>query len=207
LGLILYRKGLAEQARSELESAYQLTKGHGDDEEIGKAATNLGNLFHEQGHDAEAEPYLREALNLARRHNHRGTIRSVTFLLAEVALRRGDLESAHSHITESLEIAIELDDVVGIADLMLPVSALLHEFGLYEDAARAIGGLRTVLSATGQTLEPTAAARRDVLIQALSEKVPEGRLKRLLRGESASPVAVASTVLSVINRVKNPIRQ
>ncbi len=200
LGFVFYRRGQLAEAEAQLSSAYGKFKAHGNEIEIARAATNLGNFYHSEGRTSESIPYFEEALELARDNRDLRSIRTLSQLLAESALRDGRIADAHSLVCECLRLAVELKDVIGAADAMLGACEVFGRVGDFESAARALGSLNVILKASGQALDQQPAKWRESLLAGLGEQLPEARLKRLLRGGGGDPIAAIQSVLGELGR-------
>ncbi len=133
-GSSLLQQGRLADAESEIDAALERARGCGSLRLAGYALTNVARLALAQGELEKAQSTSDEALGVFERL--RSLIgRSLSLqILSEIALRRGDPETALLHSLRDLEYAREHNDPVPICVALNNVSAFLIALNRFEDA-------------------------------------------------------------------------
>jgi predicted ATPase len=142
LAAVLTARDDEGRARRLLEEAIAIYRQHEDDAGLSRCLNNLGVLLMESDVKPDldgAGRALEESLILTKRLAERGVHVPLAFPLgnlADLALRRGELEDARRLTEEEFEIAQAEGDDVNIADARGRLAWLAALEGEYEEAAR-----------------------------------------------------------------------
>ena len=140
---------------------------------VANALGNLGRALQLAGRYAEAIPPLRESLEMAGAMGDTGALGLARYGLGLVALATGDLDTAHSHLAESLRLAHAAEAPWHVAERLEALAAWWmarrHDA---ERAARLIGGAAALREQGNFPVPPAEQADLDLTRAAASTLDP-----------------------------------
>jgi len=162
LGIAAWREGNDAEARSRLEESLNLLREVGDCENRCEVIAHLGHLARRQGACTTARALFEENLALQRERGNRDRVAYALSSLGLVAQAHGDYRAAGSLYKESLTIRQELGFRPWIAIVLAEFAGLAVEQRQFEQAARLLGAVQTLLDGvTGFHWQPHAGPLLD----------------------------------------------
>ncbi len=137
MGLCRHRLGRHEEARVTLERALAGARAIGDLANEALSLANLGTIAQRLGELPRALDTYRAALSRFLRIGNRGEVRRTTWNLANLCVALGHLDAAETYLEQSRRIAVDDDDVRGLAFIHSTEGELALSRG---EPARAIVG-------------------------------------------------------------------
>jgi LuxR family glucitol operon transcriptional activator len=152
VGWIYRHRGDLHSAENHYKQALSVFEKAADDRGVASAKRGLGRVAHELGELDQAEQLLREALDfyLSAPIQEEREIYLLTGNLADVAVKRGDLETAWELCSNVLESTRQFGDRERIA----------HILGILGDVSRARGSLAEAKTYWEEALENMRCANR-----------------------------------------------
>ncbi|MCK5799643.1 MAG: hypothetical protein KAI47_20775, partial [Deltaproteobacteria bacterium] len=129
LGGFQLQRGLLAPALDHLEAALRLFEGMGTQQHASSARCNLGQLYLELGLYEKAQTISERALGEMRASGRRSGEALARLLLALVAGRRGELESARRGVAEARELFLGVKQTRDAADAALDLAEVELEAG------------------------------------------------------------------------------
>lgn len=117
------------------EYALRVATANGDTLGEAKALINLGTLYRDRGHFADAAAALAAALSAAEAAGDLGGAAEIRLNLGRVAYEMGRIEEAEAHVRKGLDALDAVDDAAGRATASLLLGDLLVEAHRHEEAA------------------------------------------------------------------------
>jgi DNA-binding NtrC family response regulator/tetratricopeptide (TPR) repeat protein len=137
IGLARHRLGRPEEAREILERALTAARAIGDLGNEAFALLNLGTIAQRLGDLPRALDAYRAALGRFLRIGNRGEVRRTTWNLSNLSVALGNLDAAEAYLEQSRRIALDDDDVRGLAFVQLTEAEIALARG---EPARALLG-------------------------------------------------------------------
>jgi predicted ATPase len=128
LGILAFLAGEWNKAMSYFERSLALRQEMGDVEGMTIVHNNMGLVTRDQGHLDEAEEHFRESLSLATRFEIGYHIANSGIGLAQVLLKKGEIDAAR----KAIDAALERIDVVGAGDLRAEAYHILAQILMAE---------------------------------------------------------------------------
>jgi DNA-binding NtrC family response regulator/tetratricopeptide (TPR) repeat protein len=119
IGLARHRLGRPEEAREILERALTAARAIGDLGNEAFALLNLGTIAQRLGDLPRALDAYRAALSRFLRIGNRGEVRRTTWNLSNLSVALGNLDAAETYLEQSRRIAVDDEDVRGLAFVQL----------------------------------------------------------------------------------------
>jgi predicted ATPase/DNA-binding SARP family transcriptional activator len=179
-GVLLGNLGSVAMAAGDLDRAVTLHEENlsiarllKDPGTIGRQLCNLAEALQLRG-DGDQDAILEEALELHRETNDRQSEISTLTLMANSALRRGDIAGAAHSYAESLSLCRAIGDRATMANIALleRVTALALASAQFCDAARLLGASEAVRLELGTPIMPYHEPVRDRCLAQLGEQLP-----------------------------------
>ena len=108
VNLAEYRADNFPESKRMLEAAIKVSSGFSDMINFGLCLTSLGGFAIIDQEYTEAKKYYQRCLQISKQLGFRWLSSNAIKYLGQVALRTGDIDEAHKHLTQSLKIAYEL---------------------------------------------------------------------------------------------------
>ena len=157
LGVLRYRQGDFEQARSYLESSLELARSRRYEDLAPPILTPLAYLHLQQGDREGAEALFQEALDLARQQGNREWQAGTLTNLANLYLQRGDLETAAKFTEEANTAFTELGNAKGRLVTLINLGAVRLHQGDLNEAERLTREARELARESGDRRSETFA--------------------------------------------------
>jgi predicted ATPase/DNA-binding SARP family transcriptional activator len=121
---------------------------------IANALNELGEIARYRGRDEEAEGFYTESMQLLRRMGNRSEEPRLRHNLAQLSLRRGDLQGAAARFAESLAVFAERQIERGVMESLIGLAAVATAHGRPLEAAQLWGAAAELAATEGWELWP-----------------------------------------------------
>ncbi len=154
IGLAEERAGRDEQALARFEAARERYVAIGDTVGTINQLVNLGDTAWRLGDLERSEHYCRMALAHPAANDDRFDLAMVRINLAQIALSRGAITDAHSHLLDALAEFATIDFQIGIIDVVAGMAAVAQAVSQSDVAARWLGVVDAACSRVGMAAVP-----------------------------------------------------
>jgi predicted ATPase/DNA-binding SARP family transcriptional activator len=178
LGTIRTEQGAHDESVSLLEEALSLARRSEFDQVIAFAVNHLGMALVSAGEYERFGPVGREAVELARKVGDRPGECGALTNIAYAALLADEVAAAATHFAETLSLALEIRDPLGIASAFEGFAGVAAARGNGERAARLLGAAETFVDARNLTLERLNRDARQRTELTLRDSLGEDEFRR-----------------------------
>ena len=190
-------EGHVDKARSLLAQATEAYRVNGDDRGVVVSLINLGDLELRAAAYTEAVDLTLEAIELLRPFGDPTLMHVAHLNIATACVQLGRVDEAEKHGRESLQIAREMADMVGISCSVRVFAALAAHRGDGERSARLLGAAERVRVDIELSLEPSEVELQADIVGRLEQLLSPDRLSSALEaGKSLSSEAAVDYALS-----------
>ena len=191
LASLALAEGELDEARRLLDEAAEAHRAAGDLRGVVVTLINSGDLELTAAEYQKAIDVTLEAIEVASRLADQTVIHVGHLNIATACVHLDRLDEAEEHGRESLSLARELDDMVGIACCLRVFAAVKARRGQGEPAARLLGAAERIRDDIDLSLEPSELALQEDILARLERLLSPNRRAEALEAGRALSAEVA----------------